>query len=353
MERLSLPAAAESEATWTQGFHFAPMPEEQLQAARTELRILLFPDARILHKAIACKEPPPCPPSASERGDDAGEVSMKKQRNAKEPPPAASTLVEGASSPEGALRIPVAMTGAGGTWDPHCVDRKGLLSCADAECGPDFMEVEAEAANEVRRDREAHAAALRKVLPTSNGEDLRDRPPLDVGGEGRLAWKTDVDADASTGEVCALGRAGVPRGPPTPQVGEEPPSETAPATTGARKAMPLSVQSLVSETLGDDPQQRVALQDATDFGGRAATNVSEATGGGSEFVLAACLETGRSACRRAPTEIKLFPSTPDVHLSLELAERPGSFSQAPGGIVNGSIQVVEAPATEGASFCHT
>eukprot|EP00976_Prorocentrum_cordatum_P030933 629685-Prorocentrum_minimum.AAC.1 len=58
VERLSLPAATESEATWIHGFHFNPMPEEETRVARSELRILLFPDARVLHKTITHKDQP-------------------------------------------------------------------------------------------------------------------------------------------------------------------------------------------------------------------------------------------------------------------------------------------------------
>jgi hypothetical protein len=68
VEQLSLPAAAESEATWTQGFQFVPMVEEHLQVARTELRILMFPHARILHKTIVPRDPSFLSGSAVARG---------------------------------------------------------------------------------------------------------------------------------------------------------------------------------------------------------------------------------------------------------------------------------------------
>lgn len=68
VEQLSLPAAAESEATWTHGFQFVPMIQEHLQVARTELRILTFPHARILHKQIVHRHPSFLSGSAIARG---------------------------------------------------------------------------------------------------------------------------------------------------------------------------------------------------------------------------------------------------------------------------------------------
>lgn len=50
VRRVALPAAHEVERMWTSSFGFTPMPEEQLRAARAELRILVFPGARMLCK---------------------------------------------------------------------------------------------------------------------------------------------------------------------------------------------------------------------------------------------------------------------------------------------------------------
>jgi hypothetical protein len=54
VEQLSLPAASESEATWIHGFAFKPMPEEETRVARADLRILLFPDARVRAINLYC-----------------------------------------------------------------------------------------------------------------------------------------------------------------------------------------------------------------------------------------------------------------------------------------------------------
>ena len=48
MQTLGLPAAATTIGTWMHGFGFVAMPEEQQRAARSELRILVFPGAGLL-----------------------------------------------------------------------------------------------------------------------------------------------------------------------------------------------------------------------------------------------------------------------------------------------------------------
>ncbi|KAK3274771.1 hypothetical protein CYMTET_17056 [Cymbomonas tetramitiformis] len=53
VHRLCLPAAVESEPTWRDAFGFRAMTEEHLRVARSELRILIFPDARMLDKVIS------------------------------------------------------------------------------------------------------------------------------------------------------------------------------------------------------------------------------------------------------------------------------------------------------------
>ena len=48
VQTLGLPAAATTIGTWMHGFGFVAMPEEQQRAARSELRILVFPGAGML-----------------------------------------------------------------------------------------------------------------------------------------------------------------------------------------------------------------------------------------------------------------------------------------------------------------
>lgn len=45
VQTMGLPAAATTIGTWMHGFGFVAMPEEQQRAARSELRILVFPGA--------------------------------------------------------------------------------------------------------------------------------------------------------------------------------------------------------------------------------------------------------------------------------------------------------------------
>ncbi|KAK9810346.1 hypothetical protein WJX72_009121 [[Myrmecia] bisecta] len=70
---LSLPAAHETVGTWMHGFGFAHMPAEQLRAARSELRLLIFPGTEVLCKPLvkpaealppAQLLPSPAPPAA-------------------------------------------------------------------------------------------------------------------------------------------------------------------------------------------------------------------------------------------------------------------------------------------------
>lgn len=48
--------------TWMHGFAFDAMPEEQLAAARKELRIIIFPGSTILSKRLSATAPPPPSP---------------------------------------------------------------------------------------------------------------------------------------------------------------------------------------------------------------------------------------------------------------------------------------------------
>jgi len=66
VSRLALPAAHEVERMWTGTFGFAPMADEALRSARAELRLLVFPGARMLQKrlgrgAAGSEERPPTP----------------------------------------------------------------------------------------------------------------------------------------------------------------------------------------------------------------------------------------------------------------------------------------------------
>ena len=55
VKRLCLPAAEEVVSTWVDGFGFAEMPDEQVKADRSDMKVLMFPGARLLHKKpIAC-----------------------------------------------------------------------------------------------------------------------------------------------------------------------------------------------------------------------------------------------------------------------------------------------------------
>ena len=53
VQALCLPAARETVGTWMHGFGFAHMAAPALQAARAELRVLVFPGTEVLSKALA------------------------------------------------------------------------------------------------------------------------------------------------------------------------------------------------------------------------------------------------------------------------------------------------------------
>ncbi|KAL3153902.1 hypothetical protein ABBQ32_013467 [Trebouxia sp. C0010 RCD-2024] len=55
---MCLPAAHETVKTWVLGFGMQPMPEEDLDAACKDLRLLIFPGTQVLHKQLL----PPLPP---------------------------------------------------------------------------------------------------------------------------------------------------------------------------------------------------------------------------------------------------------------------------------------------------
>jgi len=57
---MCLPAAHETVHTWIQGFGLQPMPDEDLDAACKDLRILIFPGTQVLQKQLL----PPLPPKA-------------------------------------------------------------------------------------------------------------------------------------------------------------------------------------------------------------------------------------------------------------------------------------------------
>lgn len=50
VKRLCLPAAEEVISTWVDGFGFVEMPDEQVKADRSDMKVLMFPGARLLHK---------------------------------------------------------------------------------------------------------------------------------------------------------------------------------------------------------------------------------------------------------------------------------------------------------------
>ena len=52
VEKLSLPAAATAVSTWTHGFGFKEMPQDQRRWARAELRMLHFPGSTLLQKPV-------------------------------------------------------------------------------------------------------------------------------------------------------------------------------------------------------------------------------------------------------------------------------------------------------------
>ena len=54
---MCLPAAYETVHTWIQGFGLQPMPDEDLDAACKDLRLLIFPGTQVLHKQLL----PPVP----------------------------------------------------------------------------------------------------------------------------------------------------------------------------------------------------------------------------------------------------------------------------------------------------
>lgn len=55
---MCLPAAHETVKTWILGFGMQPMPDEDLDAACKDLRLLIFPGTQVLHKQLL----PPLPP---------------------------------------------------------------------------------------------------------------------------------------------------------------------------------------------------------------------------------------------------------------------------------------------------
>ena len=55
---MCLPAAYSTVHTWIQGFGLQPMPDEDLDAACKDLRLLIFPGTQVLHKQLL----PPLPP---------------------------------------------------------------------------------------------------------------------------------------------------------------------------------------------------------------------------------------------------------------------------------------------------
>lgn len=58
MRSMCLPAANATVQAWTQGFGLQPMPENDLDAACTGMRPLIFPGTQVLHKQLL----PPLPP---------------------------------------------------------------------------------------------------------------------------------------------------------------------------------------------------------------------------------------------------------------------------------------------------
>ena len=58
VESVCLPAAEVAMGTWVHGFGFDKMPEEQVKAARSDMKVLMFPGTRLLHKEPSARIPP-------------------------------------------------------------------------------------------------------------------------------------------------------------------------------------------------------------------------------------------------------------------------------------------------------
>ena len=58
VESVCLPAAEAAMGTWVHGFGFDKMPEEQVKAARSDMKVLMFPGTRLLHKEPSARIPP-------------------------------------------------------------------------------------------------------------------------------------------------------------------------------------------------------------------------------------------------------------------------------------------------------
>lgn len=91
---MCLPAAYSTVHTWIQGFGLQPMPDEDLDAACKDLRLLIFPGTQVLHKQLL----PPLPPKQ-------GPLMTPPwaEEPAAAPPTDGQTAVDPSSEPQQAL----------------------------------------------------------------------------------------------------------------------------------------------------------------------------------------------------------------------------------------------------------